>query len=525
VNYSSSEVKYNDIEKEIYRVLYSLRNSEIIKISEFLKHIRIKEDFNAKLDFPRVSMLKSLILMKLKSIKSQTELSKFLTESKEDAHNLGFYGENDKILTPNQRSFSHFINHKLTEEEKKFIEFIITKTNEISQKFGIVFDDVESLITRRKEGGTERTLNNRKGKKLRELCRYVKENIYPKIDLQIRSNSIYKKEDYLDILTHITMTKDFTENGCKTYKRIKSSNSPVARTLLYHLRKYDEWNTVQQIFIRLFDHIYKLAIKIGILDRRKSYDIALDFTDIPHYGNINNNMVVGTKPSLGTSYAYKYATINIVEEGRRFTLIALPVGPLSSYIKIVERLLAFTKDRIKIRKLYADRYFFKSNVINLFKKMGITFLMPVTGYSKIRKWINRVSAPRVIENYEMGKEEKAVFNIVLVEDEHKNKLAYATNMNISNNDTQLIGKIISLYKKRWGIETSFRVKKRNFFARTTSKNYTVRFFYFMFSVLLYNLWILIDSIIALHLFGKLLKNHIVTSKLFGTFLYMIRLVT
>ena len=59
--------------------------------------------------------------------------------------------------------------------------------------------------------------------------------------------------------------------------------------------------------------------------------------------------------------------------------------------------------------------------------------------------------------------------------------------------------------------------------KTTSKEYLIRLFYFMFSVLLYNLWILADILIWLALFGHVGEDHLVTSKLFGTILYTVDL--
>ncbi|MEF8849132.1 MAG: hypothetical protein V5A68_08395, partial [Candidatus Thermoplasmatota archaeon] len=63
------------------------------------------------------------------------------------------------------------------------------------------------------------------------------------------------------------------------------------------------------------------------------------------------------------------------------------------------------------------------------------------------------------------------------------------------------------YGKRWGIETSYRVKKHSYLPQTTSKNYQIRLFYFLFSVLLYNLWI--------GIYGSVDKDHLITSKLFA----------
>jgi len=117
------------------------------------------------------------------------------------------------------------------------------------------------------------------------------------------------------------------------------------------------------------------------------------------------------------------------------------------------------------------------------------------------------------------------FNLVIVEEEEKDgkvvKRAFATNEIFEENDVGLTERLFLLYGKRWGIETSYRVKKHSYLPKTTSKNYLIRLFYFMFSVLLYNLWILADILIWLALFGEVKEDHLITSKYFGTVLYTI----
>ena len=76
------------------------------------------------------------------------------------------------------------------------------------------------------------------------------------------------------------------------------------------------------------------------------------------------------------------------------------------------------------------------------------------------------------------------------------------------------------YSKRWGIETSYRVKKM-FRGKTTSRNYIIRQFYFMMSVVLYNLWVLVNILVSMFMFGKMAGKLPVTAKLFGTALYSV----
>ena len=49
-------------------------------------------------------------------------------------------------------------------------------------------------------------------------------------------------------------------------------------------------------------------------------------------------------------------------------------------------------------------------------------------------------------------------------------------------------RIRRLFRKRWGIETSYRMI-RKFLAKTTSRRYRIRLLYFYLAVVLYNLWV------------------------------------
>src|SRR5579884_2920826 len=80
-------------------------------------------------------------------------------------------------------------------------------------------------------------------------------------------------------------------------------------------------------------------------------------------------------------------------------------------------------------------------------------------------------------------------------------IVFATNMKYS--DAKKIYRKIPLeYKKRWGIETGFRVQN-TIKAMTTSQNYTIRIIYRMLSVIIYNLWQLANILLAAELMVKL----------------------
>ena len=51
------------------------------------------------------------------------------------------------------------------------------------------------------------------------------------------------------------------------------------------------------------------------------------------------------------------------------------------------------------------------------------------------------------------------------------------------------------FRRRWGIETSYR-QIGDFLPRTSSPTFSVRLFYFLFAVGLYNLWVLANILVA-----------------------------
>jgi len=276
------------------------------------------------------------------------------------------------------------------------------------------------------------------------------------------------------------------------------------------------------MFITLFEIVWQMTRQTNIFDIHKRYDVAIDFTEWYFYGDRSAPMVVGKEPDSGTSKCYKFATVNIVEPGKRFTLLALPIGPFDNKEQILSKLLSYATQRIKIRRVYVDRGFFDSNAIKVFERFHLKYLMPATQISTVKEMLEIAPSPSIITDFEM---KDVIFNLVVVEEELKDgskvKRAFATNEEYSENDVNLAERLFLQYGKRWGVETSYRIKKHSFLPKTTSKNYLIRLFYFMFSVLLYNLWILADALIWLSLFGKLGDDHLVTSKLFGTILYTV----
>ena len=502
------------IELEIYKTFELFKKEKSITIASYLKR------FNAsifeckkyrKIKFPYESLVKLVLYQKLKGIKFYTKLTKYLRRKPKDKFRLGF------SETPNRRQIGYFINNILNDEIKEQLDFAISKINEISEKYGILLD-VKTLHpekpNRRTEERNRRLLRNVKTK---DVCRLFKRRFTPFIKILVAKNSRYKKDTFINLLVHLGLNQNFAETGSKIFKEWKNFG-PNGDTLLYHLKKYSDIREIQRMYETLFEIVWEMSRQANIIDIRKSVDLAIDYTEWFYYGDRKSPMVVGKMPERGTDSCYKFITLNIVDSGKRFTLLALPVGSLNTKGELLTKLIYYAKKRIKINKVYLDRGFFDSKSISVLNGFGLHWLMPGQMNYLIRRIMEVSPAPSVITGFTM---KNSRFNLIIAKDKMGEKRVFATNMHFENNEVDLIERLFLLYSKRWGIETSYRVKKHSFRAKTTSKNYHIRLFYFLFSVLLYNLWILADILIWLHLLGKVGETHQIESKYFGTILITI----
>lgn len=503
----------------IYKTFEKFNKNKIITIADYLKALdltSLPQPKYRKIKFTYDSLLKLTLYQHLKHIRFYAKLAKHLKRNPMDKFKLGF------TRTPNRAHIGYFNNHILDQTTKDTITYMASKIEEISEKFGILLDITTLTPEPPQKETKERNHYHLKKDKIQDLCRLFKKRIAPFINLHLKSNAIYTKNHYIDLLIHLGLTQDFAENGSKTFKELKGPHNPDADTLLYHLKHYDHYPDIHRMFTTLFEVIWEMTKTAHLFDTHKKYDVAIDFTEWYYYGDRGTPMIVGKKPERGTTKCYKFATLTIVETTKRFTMLAVPVGPFDNKHKILETLLTYAQERIKINRLYVDRGFFDSDSIKLFQHHHLTYLMPCTQISTVKNLLNITPAPAVITDFPLA---DTTFTMVVLQETKENgeilKYAFATNEHYDEHDVTLTERLFHLYGKRWGIETSYRVKKHSYLPKTTSKNYLIRLFYFMFSVLLYNLWILADILLCLALFGFIKDDHQVTSKYFGTILYTI----
>ncbi|MGH2637951.1 MAG: transposase [Rhabdochlamydiaceae bacterium] len=331
----------------------------------------------------------------------------------------------------------------------------------------------------------------------REIYRDVRQNIERLLTYSIdRKRARYSKKDHARLLIYASLLNAFAEGISQSLDQ-----APSADTLLHYIKSQDR-DKVQEAFES------QLKRSILALKRQrklwKAVSIAIDWHDQMYYGDHKNTpMVNGTKPKEGSSYAFQFLTVSLLVEGER---LVVGVTPLDSRNELPTlTLIAIEKLRelgVKISDVTIDAGFFSAEMIDLLRgefernSLGYLIRMPINRKAKKMKLWEGRRFTYVLEDrsrISSGPYPKVSFQVVVSYDRDKQRkdgkdyvYLFATNF---HHDSQ---KILDLYKDRWAIETGYRMYNQ-FLMKTTSGNYIIRLFYFLFACLMYNAWVIYNN--------------------------------
>ena len=290
--------------------------------------------------------------------------------------------------------------------------------------------------------------------------------------LNIGKNAIYGCFDVIQTVIEAAVAASSIE------AKAKSAN---ADTVFYHLSKLSVENTENMLKIHVARMVRHLKRRFG--DRK--FAVAMDYTDEMFYGNKETHGVVGTKHKDGSNYAFKYMTVNIVTAGCRFFLFSYPIFERGdNWLNIEKALDSLEELEIKTYVLLLDKEFNDSNTLELLDARNYKYVIPADQDSKFERWKKAAERfPAILRGWTISDVETTL--IMLEEDGQI--YGYLTNLpeKFYKDNAYVLSE---LYSKRWGIETAHRVED-DYRIYTTTKNGIIRYFFFVISVLLYNLWV------------------------------------
>ena len=243
-------------------------------------------------------------------------------------------------------------------------------------------------------------------------------------------------------------------------------------------------------YIKIVSNKFKLNEKQVIL--------AFDYTDEDFYGDVQGFNIHGWTGKEGITGKFKFLTCSIVADcvPQKIPLISVPINLGHYKSSVVEYCLSLIKPLIgEIQLILFDRGFYDKDLMYELAKLNYPYLIFVPKHKDKQEILYSMPNGKQIAIYNDFKVNKnqsryAGENILIFlkqiydpKSEKNYDWVFATNV-----EEVLLENIISTYKKRWRIETQFRVQDEARI-KCKSKDMKIRYFLFLFEQMLQTLWI------------------------------------
>lgn len=229
------------------------------------------------------------------------------------------------------------------------------------------------------------------------------------------------------------------------------------------------------------------AIELIKKQRLGLIDLICDITADDFYGKITGLHIHPWTGEDGVQGKFHYLVVAILHRNRIIPFYAIILRIGSSKAELIGKAISYCKKLgLKIRKIMLDRGFYSGEVIDKLKLEKVNYLIFVPKKVLFRCMLEGTEKSVVIEHeIKYNKDftrHRVQTDIALVKDVLDYDWVFATDLNLKE-----IEKYVPVYKKRWNIETMFRVHDEARI-KTKSKNPIIRLFYFIIGMLFVLLW-------------------------------------
>lgn len=305
-----------------------------------------------------------------------------------------------------------------------------------------------------------------------KYIRVVKRFFFEKLDIKIANNAKHKLGRLFLLLNYVFSHNMSAEEASKEMKVEYPDALVASADVLLGRLKLIEKRVIECAFENTIKRLMKKFIKQKTI-------IAIDYHDIPYYGDKNNCNILGSKHQRGTNYCNQYATLEIVLGEHRLT-IAVKKLSMDDRVKaeVIKELIQKAKQFVTIDLILLDRGFYAIECIRTLKQSNAKFIMPVPRNASIKKQIKDHSfeLPTVIQNTVGTGKNFETYNLAMFRGKTKGKRIAPVFCFATNFIGKTVEQITELYCKRWSIETGYKSKKK-FRARTSTTNNIIRMLY------------------------------------------------
>ena len=232
--------------------------------------------------------------------------------------------------------------------------------------------------------------------------------------------------------------------------------------------------------------------------KNKNVILAFDYTDEDFYGDVQGITIHGWTGKNGVTGKFKFLTCSIVSDEipEKIPLISIPIdlGHYKSYA--ITHCISLIKHYIgSIKLILFDRGFYDKDLMYELKKSDYPYLIFVPKQQDKQEILFPLEKEEhivIVHDFSVNKD-KTKYNgetylaflkeIYDPKSDRNYDWVFATNV-----EEVALSNIVVTYKKRWRIETSFRVQDEARI-KCKSKEMKIRYFLFMFQQMLQTQWI------------------------------------
>ena len=306
-----------------------------------------------------------------------------------------------------------------------------------------------------------------------------------KLDLGVKDGDVYTQRHLLRVLLSTVLEASYMERVSNHLRG--EHNLPSSDTVLGKLGSR-EWILLWPVFTGIMRLLLGKAMVCGGFS--VPLDVALDYHDMPYYGRERSEWVVRGRARKGTNWFFRWATVSVIVQERRFILACMPVKNSFTHTRVIRCLIHEVRKHVRcIRYVTLDREFYSIDCLRCLYGLNLKFAMPAEERQKLLKEMKKHVRKNVYEfKYTLSNPyDKLEVTVKVAWSESRSKyIPYVTNIMLSSHEIQ------EVYRRRWGIETCYRVLEEEFLPQTTSNKFVVRLTYVWLAIFLFNLWTLLN---------------------------------
>jgi putative transposase len=297
-------------------------------------------------------------------------------------------------------------------------------------------------------------------------------------------NSPYKTHDFLQVLLDAAGHQDFTNNTCVRV------GGPTGETVFSRLKDADV-DKITGAFHATMASVFR-GLRRNLRNRKIA--LAFDTTDEPYYGKVAGLWIHPQRPVQGSTGCFKFITVSCTDKDAKFILGSLPVRIGADIVALVMDLAQHARRYIVPDMLLFDRGFDDYRLVEALQNARLRYQILWRKSSWTKKKFKEMKRAEMREINRSGKYSRnksrypLKLRFVLLKGYRRYAKGRAYDWVFCTNTRQPWQHCyVDKYKKRWGIETAFRVLD-NIQIKTTTKNHVIRYFINIFCCLVYNLW-------------------------------------